>query len=149
MSDPATQVHGTCVGIDGIGVLLTGPSGSGKSDLALRLIDQGADLVADDRVDLSVEGDKLVARAPAILCGLLEVRNVGILEFPYIKSIAVQAVVDLAPSRPRERLPADEWIDLAGISLPCFRLDSRSAAAPVKVRLVTGLVSGSIVRTDD
>ncbi|MEC8388619.1 MAG: hypothetical protein VX098_10900, partial [Pseudomonadota bacterium] len=59
------RVHGTCVAIDGAGVLLRGPSGSGKSDLALRLIDGGATLVGDDQLELSRVNDRLVARAPS------------------------------------------------------------------------------------
>ena len=72
------QVHGTCIAIDGAGVLLRGPSGCGKSDLALRLIDGGAVLVADDRVSLEARAGDLVASAPDALAGLLEVRGVGI-----------------------------------------------------------------------
>jgi HPr Serine kinase C-terminal domain len=74
----ALMVHGTVVAIDGGGVLLRGPSGRGKSDLALRLIDAGARLVADDQVLLQRSGMQVLARAPAVLAGLLEIRGVGI-----------------------------------------------------------------------
>ena len=72
-------LHATAVAIDGRAVLLRGPSGSGKSDLALRLIDAGARLVADDQSELSRRGDVLMVRAPATIAGLIEVRGLGIL----------------------------------------------------------------------
>ena len=65
------RVHGTCIAIDGDGVLLRGPSGSGKSDLALRLIDSGAMLVGDDQLQLSRMGDQLIVRPPDLLSGQL------------------------------------------------------------------------------
>src|SRR6516162_9304950 len=76
------QIHASCAARDGAGVLLLGPPGSGKSDLALRLLDCGFMLVADDRVE--VEGG--VARPPPALAGLLEVRGLGILRLPYLQS---------------------------------------------------------------
>ena len=75
------QIHATCVDIEGAGVLLLGPSASGKSDLALRLMDGGARLVADDRVDLALEDGRLVASAPKDIASRIEVRGLGILEF--------------------------------------------------------------------
>ena len=71
------MVHATCVAIGDRAVLLCGPSGSGKSDLALRLIDGGAQLVADDQVVLRAEGGRIVARAPEALAGRMEVRGIG------------------------------------------------------------------------
>ena len=85
-----SQVHGTCVAVAGVGVLLRGPPGSGKSDLALRLIDRGAELVADDRVTLRREDDGIVASAPASLAGLIEVRGVGVARVPAIARARVQ-----------------------------------------------------------
>ena len=78
-NDIAKQVHATCLSIDDVGLLIRGPSGIGKSDLALRLIDKGARLVADDRVGLLVSDNHVIARAPATLAGLLEVRGLGML----------------------------------------------------------------------
>src|SRR5690606_18170052 len=77
---PMLLIHATCVVIGEIGVILRGPSGSGKSDLALRLVDTGGLLVADDQVFLSVENGALVARAPPTISGKLEVRGLGIVE---------------------------------------------------------------------
>src|SRR5580658_5234693 len=79
LSGETLLVHATAVAIGARAVLLRGPSGSGKSDLALRLIDAGARLVADDRCQLSREADAIVVRAPAAIAGLIEVRGIGIL----------------------------------------------------------------------
>ena len=73
------QIHGSCASRDGAGVLVLGPAGSGKSDLVLRLLDRGFDLVADDRVEI----EHGMARAPASLAGLIEVRGLGLLRLPY------------------------------------------------------------------
>ncbi|HJZ14329.1 MAG TPA: hypothetical protein VJ251_02575, partial [Stellaceae bacterium] len=73
-------VHATAIAIDGRAVLLRGPSGAGKSDLALRLIDGGARLVADDQAELRRAGERVMVRAPAEIAGLIEVRGIGILQ---------------------------------------------------------------------
>ena len=149
-SDDATeQVHGTCVMIDDVGVLITGPSGSGKSDLALRLMEGGAQLVADDRVDLTLRQGQVIARAPLPLRGLLEAREVGILKFRSVEQAAIRAVISLNSSVVAERLPSEKSTILAGVEVRCFLIDPWQQSAPAKVRLVSQLVSGSIVRIDD
>ena len=85
------QVHGTCVAIDGCAVLLRGPSGSGKSDLALRLIDGGARLVADDRAEISLRQRRLVVNAPPEIAGLIEVRGLGVLELGHLEDPVLAA----------------------------------------------------------
>jgi serine kinase of HPr protein (carbohydrate metabolism regulator) len=131
---PAVRtVHATCVAIGRIGVLIRGRSGSGKSDLALRLLDGGARLVADDRVGLERDGDRLVARPPRELAGLLEVRGLGIVRLAHRASATVGLVVDLdiAP----DRLPRRRSCVVAGVRLPWLALDARHASAPAKLRL--------------
>ena len=91
-NDIAKQVHATCVSLYGAGLIIRGPSGAGKSDLALRLIDRGARLVADDRVDLLVSDNGVIARAPETLAGLLEVRGLGILRVPVLVHNVIRAV---------------------------------------------------------
>ena len=99
------RVHGTTVALQGEGVLLRGPSGSGKSDLALRLIDAGARLVADDQTELKRAADGLVARSPAAIAGRIEVRGVGILDVPTVASAPLRLVVAGKPDTlPFQRL---------------------------------------------
>ena len=116
------QLHASCAARDGTGVLLIGPSGSGKSDLLLRLLDHGFSLVADDRVDL--DGD--IARAPESLAGLLEVRGLGILTLPFTASARVVLAVALERG---ERMPEPEWL----LGLPLVRVDPALASAPARV----------------
>src|ERR1700704_5070945 len=97
------NVHASCVAIGRRGVLLLGPSGAGKSDLALRLIDQGAKLVADDRTILFVKRGALHAKAPASIKGLLEIRGVGIVALPVCDSVKIVLAVRLG--REGARLP--------------------------------------------
>ena len=99
------QVHASCVAVEGTAVLLRGPSGSGKSDLALRLIDGGARLVADDRVDLVREEGRIVASAPARIAGLIEVRGLGVYKIGAVGGAPLGLVVDLVPAEAVERLP--------------------------------------------
>ncbi|UKJ77280.1 HPr kinase/phosphorylase [Azospirillum brasilense] len=118
-----------------VGVLLRGPSGSGKSDLALRMIDAGALLVADDQVELRVDQDRLMATAPAALAGLLEVRGVGIMPLPAAAEAEVGLVVDLVPRDAVERLPMEEAADLLDRAVPRLALCPFDASAPAKLKL--------------
>ncbi len=133
------QVHGTVVALQGRGVLLRGPPGAGKSDLALRLIDRGARLVADDRVELSVRRGRLIAAAPRALAGLIEARGLGVVSVPRRKAAEIVLVVDLVKPERVERMPgSDRGPDrcvLAGLSLPRLRLAPFEATAPIKLRL--------------
>ena len=94
-----TLLHASCVELAGTGVVLLGPSGSGKSDLALRLIDGGAQLVADDRVVVERQGDRLMARPPEAIAGLIEVRGLGIMRVDHRASSALGLVVALGCDR--------------------------------------------------
>jgi len=136
------RVHATCVLIEETGVLLRGPSGSGKSDLALRLIDQGAVLVADDQVLLRREGEQLLADPPEILAGLLEVRGLGILKFPYRAPVSVGLVIDLEEPDKIERMPEPETVSLLDKAIPLYRVTAREASAPIKVRLAVQQAAG-------
>lgn len=118
-----------------VGVLLRGPSGSGKSDLALRMIDAGALLVADDRVELRVDQGRLMARAPAALAGLLEVRGVGLMPMPAVAEAEVGLVVDLVPREAVERLPDEEAAELLGRAVPRLALYPFDASTPAKLKL--------------
>ena len=130
-----TLVHGTCVAIDGRGVLLRGPSGSGKSDLALRLIDGGALLVADDQTRLQPDGDSLMARPPGTIAGMLEVRGLGLIRLPYVKRVPLDLVIDLTIPSEVERLPEANTLELLGLTVRHLHLAPFEASAAAKVRL--------------
>jgi len=139
------KIHGTCVEVDGLGVLLCGPSGCGKSDLALRLIDGGARLVADDYTELSLAGATIIARAPETIKDLIEVRGVGVLKIGAALQAELGLVIDLVASDAIERLAEDDAMDLLGLQVPRFRLTPFEASAPAKVRLIVRRVKGDIV----
>ncbi len=122
-------IHATAVAIDGLAVLLTGPSGSGKSDLGLRLIDRGAVLIGDDYVELDAE---LMVRPVAALAGKLEIRGLDIVDEHYVAPCPLRLIVELGADG--ERAPAS-WPmrDLNGWSLPLLRLNAFAASAPLKV----------------
>ncbi len=128
-------MHGTSVLISGAGVLLRGRSGAGKSDLALRLIDCGAVLIADDRVEVRMDQGRVVASAPAILAGLLEVRGVGILRLPFAPMAELHLVVDLVEPGAVDRLPEPEWAIVLEGRLSRLALAPFEASAPAKLRL--------------
>lgn len=134
----SSQIHATCVALPEGGVLLRGESGAGKSDLAIRLIDGGGRLVADDRSELARDGDRLIARAPAAIAGLIEARGVGILRLPP-ERLAAEAViallVDLVDPARIERLPDIAQEALLGVSLRRVALAPFEASAPAKIRL--------------
>jgi serine kinase of HPr protein (carbohydrate metabolism regulator) len=133
------------VAIDGIGILLRGPSGAGKSDLALRLIDQGAVLVADDQVILTPDNGILRVSPPDTLAGLLEVRGVGIVKLDYQPTAWLGLVVDLVSGEDIERMPEPLSIVLADHPVAGCRLSPWQASSALKVRLAASLARGSIV----
>lgn len=139
-------IHGTAVILCGAGILLRGPSGSGKSDLALRLIDGGAALVADDRVVLSREGADIVAAAPDTIAGRLEVRGLGIVRLPAAGPAPLRLVADLVAPGDVERLPKARETVLLGVALPVLSLAPFEASAPAKIRLALRLAPQEIER---
>lgn len=137
-----TRVHATAVALDGAGVLIRGPSGSGKSDLALRLIDAGARLVADDQTELALQNQTIVMRAPLAIAGRMEVRGVGIAHVPAAVEAPLRLVLDLVRPNDVERLPELARCELMGIGVPRLAIAPFEASAVAKVRLVLrGLVS--------
>jgi serine kinase of HPr protein (carbohydrate metabolism regulator) len=124
-------VHGSCVAIGGRGVLIGGRSGSGKSDLSLRLIDRGASLVSDDYTELRRAGGRVLARAPAPIAGKIEVRGLGILTLPAAADVPVCLYVDL--DRDPDRLPEPETMWLAGEEIPAVALAALEASAALKL----------------
>ena len=127
-------LHATCIVKDGRGVLISGRSGSGKSDLALRLIDRGASLVSDDYTTVRRINGKLVASAPANIAGKIEVRGIGLVDVPAVAEAPVCLMVDLG--RDVERMPqANETVMVAGVRVPAVALNALEASASVKVEV--------------
>ena len=127
-------VHATAIAIDGRAVLLRGPSGAGKSDLALRLIDGGARLVADDQVELRRAGERILVTAPTAIAGLIEVRGVGILQVEPLAEAALAMCVHLIPSAEVERLPEIRSENVLGLAVPSIALYPFEASAAAKLR---------------
>lgn len=132
------QIHASCAARQGAGVLLLGPPGSGKSDLVLRLLDRGFQLVADDQVE--IHGRE--ACAPATLAGLLEVRGLGILRLPYLDRARLELAVCLGG--PVARLP--EPARHAPTGLPLVAIDAKSPAAPQIIALALDCALGRIAQ---
>lgn len=133
MMTPPRLVHATCVLVKGRGVLITGPSGVGKSDLALRLIDRSAVLVGDDYVEVCAKNGRLTAEVPERIKGKMEVRGVGLCSFPFQVSAMIDLIVRLGEAV--ERFPQQLIEEVEGISIPLLCLNAYEASAPIKVEL--------------
>ncbi|HET9355131.1 MAG TPA: HPr kinase/phosphatase C-terminal domain-containing protein [Sphingomicrobium sp.] len=128
------NLHATCVARGGRAVLLLGRSGSGKSDLALRLLDHGFTLVSDDRTLVRREDKRLIASAPPAIRGKIEVRGLGIVDVPAIDDVPVALAAELDVDIPR--LPDDSRERLfLGIAIPLIAVDAMTASAAAKVAL--------------
>ena len=135
-SDESDQLkmHATAVAISGAGLMICGKSGSGKSDLALRLIDRGATLISNDYVDISRANGKLFLSPPASLAGKLEVRSLGIFEQEHLSRIPLKLIVKLSESP--DRFPMDkQTMILLGITMPFCTLDAMENSATIKAEL--------------
>lgn len=115
MTGATERIHASCVAVRGRALLILGPSGAGKSALTLQMMALGADLVSDDRTLLCAEDDRLIARAPGALSGLIEARFVGLLNAPSVAQAEVALVLNLALVE-TERLPPQRTITLCGVT---------------------------------
>ena len=147
---PAVErLHGTLVADGRDGVLLRGPSGSGKSDLALRLMAPpwSWQLVADDQIILERDGDTVVGTTPLSIAGKLEVRGIGIVAVSAAASARVRLIVDLVPRSGVPRLPEPATETLLDLPIPVFRLHAFEASAPHKVAvLLQNILAGSLAK---
>ena len=138
------RINATCVEIDSKGVLLRGPSGSGKSDLALRLIDSGANLIADDYTEVENIDGQLIAAAPEPIKGLLEVRGVGVVRTECQDGTEVALVVDLVAADRVERLPGETFDDILGVPVRQVALAPFEASATAKVWIALHAATGNL-----
>ncbi|MGB3721608.1 MAG: HPr kinase/phosphatase C-terminal domain-containing protein [Pacificimonas sp.] len=127
------RLHATTVSLHGKGVILTGPSGAGKSDLALRLIDRGALLVADDQTILVEEAAGLVAAPVPDFAGQMEIRGLGIVPQPFAERAILALHVDL--ETPPERMPEPMERVFGTTSLRSIRVNSRLPSAPILIEI--------------
>jgi HPr kinase/phosphorylase len=150
MTPNSLRIDGVAVAIDGHAILLRGPSGSGRSDLALRLIDEGASLISDEQVELHRDGDRLLVGAPQLmpppLKGYIEARGVGLVAVKHITgSLPLAWVIDMADAREIERMPAAETAEYLGITAPLLKLDPFAVSATAKLRLAVRTGPGHIL----
>jgi len=146
-AQPHILAHATSVAIDGRAVLIFGPPGSGKSDLALRLIADGARLIADDGTRLHRDGAGVLASPPETIAGMMEVRGVGVVTVPGAATMAdafpVALAVDLvADPADVARLPDPATRELAGVAVPCVSLWGFAASAAAVVGVALDLALG-------
>jgi serine kinase of HPr protein (carbohydrate metabolism regulator) len=124
----------TCISINGRALVIEGEPGSGKTSLALALIDRGAELIGDDGVRLDLRAGRLFASPPPYTAGLIEVRNLGLLPWPTISDVPVALVLRLDPEAPRF-IEAAEQAELGGVALPMVRLWPDGAVLALKAEL--------------
>ena len=128
------RIHSTSVVIDDNGVLILGDSGSGKSDLALRLIDNGATLISDDISICRKNSNNIYLYCPPEIKGLLEVREIGIITVPFVERIKLRLVVNLK-SNNNERFPKDSSFRILGIKIPTINIEGKNSSAVAKIKV--------------
>jgi HPr kinase/phosphorylase len=144
MAQDQICLHGTCVSVSGEGVLILGGPGAGKSDLALRLIDEPghgisegrmrSELVSDDQVIITRHENKLIASAPSNINGKLEIRGLGIVTLATQSSVHLSLVVKLQTHSAIERHPDHATFDILDLALPLVEIDGNSPSAPARLR---------------
>lgn len=128
------RMHSSSVVIDDNGVLILGDSGSGKSDLALRLIDNGATLISDDISICRKNSNNIYLYCPPEIKGLLEVREIGIITVPFVERIKLRLVVNLR-SKNNERFPKDNSFRILGIKIPLISIEGKNSSAVAKIKV--------------
>jgi HPr kinase/phosphorylase len=152
MSD-SQRVHATTISLNGTAVMLRGGSGSGKSDLALQILETSGTgltgqiittaLVADDQTVLLRQGQVILASAPDSIKDLLEVRGQGVLDVKAVQNVPLVLVVDLKPFARIERLPQPEDLQtyILGLSVPLISIDPTTPSAAARLRTAWANIS--------
>ena len=126
--------NATSVVIDSFGLMISGLSGIGKSDLALRLIDSGATLISDDITICKRVNNKVYLFPPNKTKGLLEVREIGIINVPYVENINLVMIIDLLKKN-NERIPEKKVRKILGLNFPVLSLDGKTPSSVIKVKV--------------
>ena len=137
------KIHGTCVAIGNEAILFRGPSGSGKSDLALRVINCGGTLVSDDQTIIVRQEDELIMSSPENIRDKIEVRGVGIVNMPAKKEVRLGLVLDMMPSEKIDKIPLPQFCWYLGLQVPVLGLHPFENSAPLKVQLAINSVRSS------
>lgn len=148
-----TNIHGTGIVVDGVGIILRGPSGAGKSLLALELLDAAevsgkkTALIADDRLDVTVENDQLIAHAPPEIGGLIELRGRGIVSRPHVASAPMHLVVDLVDEL--VRLVEEDTLEtqIEGVTMACCPVPYRKIVDSAHQKLLVGEALRALKKT--
>lgn len=137
-----TNIHGTAVALGGKAVLLRGQSGSGKSDLALKLIDRGATLISDDQVLIEKVEKTLFLSAPKPIANLLEIRGLGIINFERLDRVPLVLIVDLLGNEIPERLPEPSFAEILACKFPQLKLEAKRDSGHIIVELAMAKLCG-------
>ena len=138
------QFYATAVTYCGFGVLIRGPSGSGKSDLALRLIDDGANLIADDQVDIKSAGQGLYLSPPDNIAGLLEVRGIGVIRIEYDWDVKLCLIVELDLSKEMQRIPIIKEEFIKNIPVPIINMNAFETSILAKIKIILSYLDKKI-----
>lgn len=136
-------MHGTAVAIGGAGVIFVGAPGSGKSDLALRLVDRGAVLIADDYVEVTAMDGQLRCSPPDAIAGRIEVRGVGIAALPFVRDVPLAIIIDLDGNV--ARLPETATRQIEGVEIRTLAIRAFEASAAFKIELA---LSAALIALD-
>jgi HPr kinase/phosphorylase len=133
-------IHATSISINQKGVLLRGPSGVGKSDLAFRLISMGASLIADDYTEVSFKNDDLILSSPSNIQGLIELRGIGIVNIPFKNKIVLKLIIDLVDKKNILRIPDLKSIKFENKEVPYYQLSAFECSTPEKIQFLLKLI---------
>ena len=143
------KVHGTSVSIDGDGVLFRGPPGSGKSDLALRMINCGAQLVSDDQVCLTRRNDNIFMSSPPTIRNRMEVRGIGIVNTIAQNEAPLILVLNMLPNNTASRMPIWQLCTFLDIKVPAVEFAPFEISAHLKVKLAINLARENGIDMDE